>query len=315
MQIKFLKVGWLPVILLFVAGAAIGWLANVWLDPQDDAVQQQQKYPLLSKRIFSENQNDILINFTPLRTALREYVGKQNEQIGVYFEYLPSGTSIGVNDQMEVRLASLIKVPTVMAVYKDIEAGNLSLNTAVTMQKEDIDQRFGNLWRRGVGTRLTIRETININLVESDNTATRILVRHLSEGAIDAVFDSLDLPKERENGAAVISPKSYASILRSLYLSSYLDRQHSNEILDILTRTNFTDQIPAGVPNGIKVAHKIGIFEGASQQPVHNDCGIVYAPSRPYTLCVMVPGSEATARKHAQYLSKMVYGYIEKVER
>jgi beta-lactamase class A len=276
---------------------------------------QADRYPLLSKRIFAESQNDILINFTPLRTAMRQYVAKQPEKIGVYFEYLPSGTSIGVNDQMEVRLASLIKVPVVMAVYKDIEDGKLSQGTLVTLHKEDFDPRFGTLWKRGAGTKLTIAETIRINLVESDNTATRILVRQLSAGAIDAVFDSLDLPKDRENGAAVISPKSYASILRSLYLSSYLEREHSNEILGILTRTNFNDQIPAGVPESIKVAHKIGTFEGQDAQQVHNDCGIIYAPNRPYGLCIMVPGDEATARKHMQYLSKMVYGYISRVER
>lgn len=271
------------------------------------------RYPMLSKRIFAENQNDILINFMPLRTAMRDYIAKQPTQIGAYFEYLPSGTSIGVNDQMEARLASLIKVPVVMAVYKDAEAGRLSLDASITLQTEDIDKRYGTLWRRGVGAKLTIRETIRINLVESDNTATRMLVRQLSEGAIDAVFDSLDVPKDRKEGAGVLSPKSYASILRSLYLSSYLEREDSNEILDLLTKTNFTDKIPAGVPKEIKVAHKIGVFEGMASQAVHNDCGIVYAPSRPYLLCIMVPGSEQDARKHMQYLSKMVYGYVARV--
>jgi beta-lactamase class A len=302
---------------LLVVGVVLLAVNVVWSiknSSRDSVADEAAAYPLLSKRIFTESQNDILINFTPLRTAMREYLAKQDDQIGVYFEYLPSGTSIGVNDQMEVRLASLIKVPVVMAVYKDIESGSLSLNKVVTIEQKDLDPRFGNLWKRGVGTKLTVREVVNINLVESDNTATRMLVRQLSPGAIDGVFDALDLPKDREGGAAVISPKSYASILRSLYLSSYLERTHSNEILDILTRTNFNEQIPAGVPKDVRVAHKIGIFESATAQPVHNDCGIVYVPNRPYALCVMVGGNEEAARKHMQYLSKMVYGYIERVE-
>lgn len=311
-QTFFSKVVLVGGALLLIAN--IGWVVYSVLRAGGTG-QDANTYPLLSKRIFAESQNDILINFTPLRAAIRDYVAKQPEQIGIYFEYLPSGTSIGVNDQLEVRLASLIKVPVVMAVYKAIEEGKLTLGSVLTMQKEDLDPRFGSLWKRGVGSKLTIRETIDINLVESDNTATRILVRHLSEGAIDAVFDSLDLPKDRENGAAVISSKSYASILRSLYLSSYLERNHSNDILGILARTNFSDQIPAGVPSNIKVAHKIGIFERPGEQPVHNDCGIVYAPNRPYALCIMVPGSSETAGRHMQYLSKMVYGYIEKASR
>lgn len=308
--------GWgLFLIVLIICNLGLLAVQGVRLIADDKkGIAEASEYPMLSKRIFAESQNDILINFMPLRTAMRDYITKQPQQIGAYFEYLPSGTSIGVNDQMEARLASLIKVPVVMAVYKDAEAGHVSLDKVIALQAEDVDTRYGNLWRRGIGAKLTIRETVRINLVESDNTATRMLVRQLSEGAIDTVFDSLDVPKDRKEGAGVISPKGYASILRSLYLSSYLERKDSNEILDILTKTNFTDKIPAGVPKNIKVAHKIGVFDSAASQTVHNDCGIVYVPSRPYLLCLMVSGPEQVARTHMQYLSKMVYGYVDRVE-
>src|SRR3989338_7046252 len=66
-------------------------------------------YTYLSKRIFAEKQNDILVHFVPLRAAISEYISKQKDEIGLYFEYLPSGTSIGINDRMAVRFASLIK--------------------------------------------------------------------------------------------------------------------------------------------------------------------------------------------------------------
>src|SRR3989344_2449297 len=71
---------------------------------------QQKQLPYLSKRIFTENPNDIAINFTYLRKTLNAYVGAQSGKVGVYFEYLPSGTSIGVNEKDEVKLSSLSKV-------------------------------------------------------------------------------------------------------------------------------------------------------------------------------------------------------------
>src|SRR3989344_5604219 len=71
---------------------------------------QQEEFPYLSKRIFTENPNDIAINFTYLRKKLNAYVGAQSGKVGVYFEYLPSGTSIGVNEKDEVKLSSLSKV-------------------------------------------------------------------------------------------------------------------------------------------------------------------------------------------------------------
>jgi beta-lactamase class A len=274
------------------------------------------QYPYLSRRIFTENQNDILINFTPLRQAMRDYVNKQNGNVGVYFEYLPSGTSVGVNDQMEAKIASLVKIPVVMAAYKAAEDGKLDLNKTMTIDQEDLDKSFGDLWKRGAGAKITVNEAIDLMLTKSDNTATRVLTDELPEFAIENVFDSLDLPKVREEGFAVISPKSYTSILRSLYLSSYIQRGHSNLILDTLTRTDFSDKLPAGVPSEVPVAHKIGVYDQDSQHPIYSDCGVVYLSNRPYALCVMTKDlDENTSRQHMQLLSKMVYGYVAQVSK
>ena len=316
MREKFIN----PKLLIFVGlGLLIingGWTILNWSATSPSAgTKDSGKYPLLSKRIFIDNQNDILINFTPLRQAMRDYVNKQPNGIGIYFEYLPSGTSIGVNEQQEVRIASLVKIPIVMATYKAIEGGVLDPNKMLTVNKEDLDDSFGDLWRRGVGTKLSIDQTIDLMLIKSDNTASRVLTDELPQFAIEEIFNSLDLPTERKDGYAVITPKSYTSILRSLYLSSYLNREHSNNILGILSRTDFSDKLPAGVPKDIKVAHKIGVFDQDKQHPVFSDCGIIYAPNRPYSLCIMTKDAdENTSREQIKLLSKMVYGYIAQVK-
>src|SRR4051812_43641694 len=82
---------------------------------------QSSPFPFLSSRIFASNQNDILINFVNLRDELRNYVNGVKDPLGLYFEYLPSGVSIGVNDKQEFILVSLLKVPVVMAVYRNVE--------------------------------------------------------------------------------------------------------------------------------------------------------------------------------------------------
>lgn len=272
----------------------------------DEQVQQAQ-FPYLSKRIFAENQNDILINFIPLRTAMREYVTKQQEPIGVYFEYLPSGSSIGVNEKLEIALASLIKTPLVMGVYQQFEKGKLKKDDMLTIKKEDLDPKFGDLWKKGAGTTIRVEEAINLTLINSDNTAANALAAVVPVTTIDTVFDSLDIQTDQKGEVTLISPKSYSSVLRSLYLSSYLTREHSNEILDILTATSFTDKLPAGLPKSIKIAHKIGVFESEN---AFSDCGIIYVPERPYLLCIMIKADNQTATKHMLLLSKMVYGYI-----
>jgi beta-lactamase class A len=281
----------------------------------DFSQEEISKYPLLSKRIFMENQNDILVNFIPLRAALREYTAKLPDPIGIYFEYLPSGTSIGINDNMEINIASLVKIPVVMGVYKEIERGKVKKDELLTLKNENIDRRFGDFWKKGEGTAITVMETINLALINSDNTALNMLLSVSPGKNIDRVFDSLDIPKNINGDFHVISPKNYSSILRSLYLSSYLKKESSDEILETLSKTIFNDKIAAGIPEGINISHKIGIFNSKNNsEKTFSDCGIIYAPDRPYLLCIMVKSNEEKAREYMSHISKMIYGYVTAVK-
>ncbi len=104
---------------------AVSLAVNIFLsyrlfNTQNEQQIMQERYPYLSKRIFASNPNDVIVNFIPLREALKDYVEKQTGKVGVYFEYLPSGTSIGINDKEEIKLASLSKVPIAMSILKKI---------------------------------------------------------------------------------------------------------------------------------------------------------------------------------------------------
>lgn len=277
---------------------------------------KQEELPYLSKRIFVENQNDILINFIPLRRAVREYVEKIGDNVGVYFEYLPSGTSIGANEKEEFQLVSLSKIPLVMSIYKKIERGKLSEDKILVIKKDHLNKEFGNLWKKGEGTNLSVKELIKLTLIESDNTAYNALASELTERELGEVYEGLDIELNLQGEILLVSPKSYSSIFRSLYLSSFLSEENSNLILDILTQTPFSDKIDAGVPDNVKVAHKIGVFE-IKERPenAYIDCGIVYVPDRPYILCIFVNDSNEQAQKHMSEISEMIYDYIRIVNR
>lgn len=275
---------------------------------------QAGKYPLLAQRLFEAEHNDLIINFTQLREVMKARYAQQQIPLGVYFEYLPTGSSINVNDQFEVELGSLAKVPAVMAVYRSIENGEIGPDKVLTVQKEHIDSQFGSLWEKGVGTKVTVKDAVRLALTESDNTAVNLLLSNIPKGSHEEVFQRLDLPKTTDGVYPTLSPKSYASVFRNLYLSSYINYHDSNAMLEYLTKTIFTDKLPAGVPPGVKVAHKIGVFSSADKIPVYNDCGIVYIPERPYVLCLMVSADEETAREEIIAYSRMVYSFVSQVK-
>src|SRR3990167_10321236 len=88
----------------------------------DSAISENNKYNLLNPARKFVKQEDLIINFQPLRDYLNEkYEADQN--VSVYFEYLPTGASIAMHKDAEFYPASLLKVPMAMAVAKKIERG------------------------------------------------------------------------------------------------------------------------------------------------------------------------------------------------
>jgi beta-lactamase class A len=279
---------------------------------KNDEAKLQQQYPLLASRILINTPNDTLINFLPLRKSLRDYVTPFGDKFAFYFEYLPTGTSIGVNEKEEFNAASLIKVPGVMAYYRQLENNGFSLdNQTVVIKEKHIDKGFGSLWMKGAGSTITLEEAARLSLVESDNTASYVLADNVSQDSFNEVYEGLDIDLTKQDGHIIISAKSYTSILKALYFSAVLSKEHSQKILSYLSETTFDDKLVAGVEKGIVVSHKIGIYGDS----LYQDCGIVYLPKRPYALCMISNTSDDVTKERMSQVSRMVYAYVKNVNK
>ncbi len=302
--------------LLLVSLAANTALVVLQLAPKQDASATNHSLPFLSQRIFVEAPNDMLINFTNLRGQLREYIADSPDAISVYFDYLPSGVSIGINDTNKFYVASLLKIPVAMAVMRLVETGDMRPDERLTVSPEEMDGRFGEIWPPEK-TSITVMEAMKLSLSASSNTAHNVLytamLRH-STHALSDVFDALDIARELQDERPVVTAKNYSSILRSLYLASFLSREHSNDILRMLSESTSHDRLAAGIPKGVVFAHKIGVFEDAeAKQSVYSDCGIVYVPKRPFILCVMSNTENLDRSKnYMRDIARMTYDYVVK---
>lgn len=269
------------------------------------------KYPLLSHRILNDFDRDLLINFVDLRKELRAKAGGYGSDFTVYFEYLPTGTSIGVNEKTEFFAASLLKVPTVMAYYHRREKENIKDDPVLKITQSDIDEHFGTLYQRGIGGEVKMSEAIKLALTESDNTAINLITDQVRPEDYEFIFSGLDIEEkvEKDNKQFIITTKSYSSILKALYFAALLTKEDSNLILQQLSETKYNDKLPAGVPTDVTIAHKIAVYENV-QVPIYSDCGIVYLPRRQYILCMASRGDEATAKDRMKTISKMVYDFV-----
>jgi beta-lactamase class A len=276
--------------------------------------KQEEKYNLLSKRLFVENQNDIIVNLAPLRSQINDYLSKQGYKYSFYLEYLPSGTSIRAGDSTELVGASLMKLPVIMDIYKAADENKINLDDKIRLNDQTLSSGFGTLYQEGVGREITYREAVKLALTESDNTAARALLLETEKynSPKDRALNFLDVDfnetEMSEQPTILISARSYSSFLQCLYLSCFNSYESSQEILQYMTESDFHTRIEAGVEDkSIKIAHKIGTFSEQSS----SDCGIVYVPRRPYSFCLMINSTDMKIDDVIAEVSKMTYEYIK----
>jgi beta-lactamase class A len=262
-----------------------------------------------------------IINFTPLKNKLLEIEKKYPQKTYLYFLYLNNGAWIGINERSEFTAASTIKVPLAMATFKAVEEGKLNIDDKYGLNEIDLDSNFGDLFKNNPGTEYTVEELIKIMLEQSDNTAAIAIQSILMNIGIDDPYSEIYYNFGWFNGEDVlpageigmpdyfnISTKALSNMLLALYNSSYLNIENSNKILTYLANSPFNEKIAAGLPKNILVAHKIGI---SAEVGTFSDCGIVYAPSRNYILCLgSNGGNEKIANQFMSEISAAVYDFV-----
>src|SRR5258708_1212878 len=146
-------------------------------------------------------------------------------------------------------------------------------------------------------------------IIYSDNRANDLVLFALGDKYISKSDLILGLPTTylSEN---FITVSIFAALFKRLYDASYLTRQNSEASLRLLSQTDFSYGIVAGVPKKVVVSHKFGERENKDGIQLH-DCGIVYAPDDPYILCIMTKGNDVHVLMHIiQDLSKIFYTNI-----
>jgi len=190
--------------------------------------------------------------------------------------------------------ASLVKLPILVTLYQRGESGQLDLNSTIILNDRDRREGSGELKYAPAGGRYSLRELGRRMIVDSDNTATDILIRQLGMDAVNqrmqalglfhttlerTIFDFEAIDAGREN---LTTPNEMAALLSSLAAGKLAGVASTEEMLGVLREQKRNDMIPAGLPPGIAVAHKTGELAG-----VIHDCGIIYHPRGQVILCLL----------------------------
>ncbi len=213
----------------------------------------------------------------------------------IYFRELSGGGSwFGINEDALFTPGSLLKVPLILSLYFKAESDPNILNKKVLYEggRPPAKEHFFSkeIEKNAV---YTVEDLVRAVIVHSDNNAALLLVQLLNQQDLDASYGNLGIKIPVAGEDYSMTVRTYASFFKILYNATYLNREHSEKILNLLSQTTFDKGLVSGVPSDTIVSHKFGerAYENNSTVQLH-DCGIIYKPGRPFLLCVMMRGTD-----------------------
>lgn len=321
-----------PVALLAALGLLLGFVLGYSSGKANEAnLIKSSIMPIKESGTPYDFVHPLLAYRTPEATDLGEYTSLKSafqasiqsavqsgaSRVSVYFRDLEAGQWIGISQEEKYYPASLLKVPTMIAFYKQAEE-----NPALFEETISYDPRvlphvpFETPSTLVAGRAYSVQSLIKSMIVDSDNGATFTLLSRINQNYLNGVYIALGVPDPGDNSATYeISARTYALFFRVLYNASYLSSPYSEQALKLLSESTFTKGIVAGVPSGTIVAHKYGEHvlssNGSATGVELSDCGIVYYPAHPYLLCVMTSAKdESSAENTIAGISSAAYAAV-----
>ncbi len=215
---------------------------------------------------------------------------KKVQDVAIYFHDLTGNSWIGINKSQKFSPASLLKVPIMIAYFKQAENNPEKLKEELVVEDVLNPGATANIIpQKSVipGEKYTVEELIRYAIHYSDNLAANTLLQAMPEEELEKIYLDIGIsPPDPKIGENFMNIMDYASFFEILYNASYLSKDMSEKALAILTESTFSLGLSSGVPIKVKIAHKFGerIFE--NQKQLH-DCGIIYRQNNPYLLCIM----------------------------
>ena len=267
----------------------------------------------------------------PLRTRIEARIAQAPARaVGVYYRDLETGDSVTARALTRFHAASTMKLPVMIQLFRDRDAGLLSLDDSITItntfrsivdsspyQLDVTDDSDSSLYKR-LGGRASIRELIELMETVSSNLATNLLIAKADAQRANATAhalgaDSILVLRGVEDGKAyraglnnTTTARDLGLLLAAIAQGTAASPRSCRDMLAILGRQHFTEGIPAGLPPGTPVYHKTGWIG----QVVYHDAALVEPPAGGrYVLVVLTGGIQKDEDAHAlvRDVSKLVF--------
>ena len=264
--------------------------------------------------IFGTEAQSENIYDTRLQSQIEAFLTDAEGEYAIYVQDLKpeSKRNICVRCQESFEAASLYKVFLMAAVFQAVNDGKLAMDTQIGAKLSHLDTVLGG---RDFGYEdfdvsetigYTVREALVRVAVFSDNYAALLLAEKVGWDKIQEMANSAGATSTSLQNPISTSARDIGLVMEKLYRGEIVSLESSEQILDLLSKAQNNNRIPAKLPESLKVAHKTGELAG-----VRNDGGVVFLEGNPYVIVLMsknLEGEDDGVENLAQ-ISKIVYDY------
>ena len=264
-----------------------------------------------------------------LQRVLEKTIQKSGAQVGLAAQRIATGEEILIEPDASFHPASTMKICVMMEVFRQARRAVFSLNEPLLIKNEFAsivdgspyslsmeDDSEQDLYAR-LGQRLPIRDLVKRMITVSSNLATNLLIERVSaektmEFMRELGAEGVIVRRGVEDGKAyhlglnnTATARGLMQLLVSLAKNTVVSPEDSEAMIEIMLQQKFSEMIPAGLPTGVRVAHKTGW-----NNDLYHDAGIVYPPGTgPFVLVILTRGIGNDEQAHALIasLAKSIY--------
>lgn len=277
-----------------------------------------------------------------LKERLEDRIAEHDGTVGLVLLDPVSGESLSIRGDEPFPTASNIKVPILIQLFHEVEAGRLHLDDPLVMLDADRVGGSGILQFFDAPLEITVKDAATFMIAQSDNTATNLLIDKVGILAVNERMDSLGYPRtrlwakvsrrrttsinpdsSRAWGLGVTTPMEMARMFAAIYRGEAVSPEASRQMVGMLRKQAWGyNEIPRYLPAGVVVAHKTGSVSAS-----RNDCGIIYAPRgegrdifdppapgpRDYVVCVFTTGNEDRSWRPVDNAAETLIGDLSRI--
>jgi beta-lactamase class A len=237
---------------------------------------------------------------TALQAKIETLAAQHHGKVTLYASNLQTGATVAIDADKPVATASVIKLPILVEAMEQVRTGKHRLSDKIILHKEDIVQGSGILQFFDTPLVITLKDALTFMIVESDNTATNLVIDQVGIKNVNDRIASMGLKDtylykkvfkpavgtmpadQKKFGLGKTTATEMAKVMESIVRCDLKDQALCDAMLYMLRNQQYRNLVPhyietSDTSEGLSlIANKTG-----SLDEVRNDVAVIYSKNGP----------------------------------